>query len=1051
MKKIFLVFWVFTFTFLSFFVSAQQLPDVYPYISEATTKQPSVCCGYDIQSAEYYDAQNPVRDIEEDMVILSENDPNVQKLIPADEVWFRKNKQGIFREDDPSRFISQDVPYYELRYVKIDDKIYYQFFVSEENLQKKYNPKDLDLSIYRGYILWEAQEDITYIAESFENKSGISEVEIVSQYFLKIYAPIEYVINTYGEDYLNPNDGEYPGYFNEMRLRTAPYLPIKTDFQKDLPEDYNYKTPYMRVFDLTTGEKQAIITMRPNAYPLLPIGFNGNINDLPSEIRKQLSWVDIPTNEPIRKEILYIIHPEKNGAKDATSGEMDMQIYHNAIEVDNDGSNPFNWVIEAWEGSYFIQVGTMEDEDVIMKDHNYARMLDKFDISAFPDATDITGVQYQTYISDTYPTCWDSWIGDCDCLTDYNEIGPEVNNMTNNVTSANNTALGGEKDFNSATWYDDINDGTNYYTDPGWNWDKGDGLTNYDVVYNASGITDFESKLAGNWYVVGVKDRSENNEEPTYWEGIETLNTYSTLRVSFIPTCANTDLGTITPSQCIWQSSNYAAGTIPYWKFDASTSYYYNFTLCSNSEDSYIRIYDSFNNLITSSDDSGPFCSGTPASISWTPSTSGTYYISAAHYSCTDFTNAGTMYYSRSNDAWQRQGTITPTTTWQTSPNTIDKISFWTFTATEGVAYAFNFCDISEDTYIRIFDNTWTQVASADDNGPCCSSSTSASIVWTCPASGTYNIAGMHYSCTGYSNSGNLNYRISIPTAIADASDTEICSGETITLLGDGTAVCGSVVQYDWDHLVGINDPQNPDVSPTGDITYQLRVLDDNGIWSDWASIFITVHPLPTPDLGGNQTVCISETPVTLSPGVYVDYIWNTSSTDSYINVSATGTYSVSVTDSNGCTGEDSMDLTVDPLPTASAGGSQTICVNGTATVSGASATDGTIMWTDNGAGSITSGETGLTPIYSPATGDEGNTVTLTMTVTSNNGCNPQTAIAYYDVDVDPLPIATAGDSQSICVNETATVSGASANYGDILWTEDGAGSITSGETSLTP
>ncbi|MDI5896242.1 hypothetical protein, partial [Flavobacterium algoritolerans] len=132
--------------------------------------------------------------------------------------------------------------------------------------------------------------------------------------------------------------------------------------------------------------------------------------------------------------------------------------------------------------------------------------------------------------------------------------------------------------------------------------------------------------------------------------------------------------------------------------------------------------------------------------------------------------------------------------------------------------------------------------------------------------------------------------------------------------------------------------------------------------------------------------------------------------------------------------------FTVDSLPTANAGGTQTICSNATATVNGASATNGTILWTENGAGNITAGATTLTPTYTPTAADAGTSVTLTMTVTSNNACTPQTQTATYTVIVNPLPIAIAGGSQTICSNATATVSGASATNGTILWTENGAG-----------
>ncbi|MBK9718751.1 MAG: hypothetical protein IPO85_14790, partial [Saprospiraceae bacterium] len=44
-------------------------------------------------------------------------------------------------------------------------------------------------------------------------------------------------------------------------------------------------------------------------------------------------------------------------------------------------------------------------------------------------------------------------------------------------------------------------------------------------------------------------------------------------------------------------------------------------------------------------------------------------------------------------------------------------------------------------------------------------------------------------------------------------------------------------------------------------------------------------------------------------------YLWSTTATTQSINVSTAGTYSVTVTDANGCTGTASRTLTVDPNP----------------------------------------------------------------------------------------------------------------------------------------
>ncbi|WP_180904009.1 glycine-rich domain-containing protein [Flavobacterium chungangense] len=103
--------------------------------------------------------------------------------------------------------------------------------------------------------------------------------------------------------------------------------------------------------------------------------------------------------------------------------------------------------------------------------------------------------------------------------------------------------------------------------------------------------------------------------------------------------------------------------------------------------------------------------------------------------------------------------------------------------------------------------------------------------------------------------------------------------------------------------------------------------------------------------------------------------------------------------------------------PTATAGGSQTICQTGTATVSGASSSNGTIAWTHNGAGSL-SNETTLTPTYTPATGDIGNTVILTMTVSNGPCVTPATAT--YSVIVNATATATISGTATVCQGGSA-------------------------------
>ncbi len=307
---------------------------------------------------------------------------------------------------------------------------------------------------------------------------------------------------------------------------------------------------------------------------------------------------------------------------------------------------------------------------------------------------------------------------------------------------------------------------------------------------------------------------------------------------------------------------------------------------------------------------------------------------------------------------------------------------------------------------------------------------------------------------------------------------TTVCSGVNNTLL-TLTGFTGSIIKWQSsavaDFSSGVTDISNTTASLTAinlvSTTYYRAVV-TSGVCSTVYStpVLITVNPLPVANAGGSQTICSNGTATVIAAvAASGTIVWTENGAGSIVSgvttlapvyaatVGDAGNsvvLTMTVTSNNVCAPQTATAIytvIVDPLPVAIAGGSQTICSNGSATISGASATNGTILWTENGAGSITSGSNTLTPVYTAAVADAGTIVTLTMTVTSNNSCAAQTATATYTIGVNPLPTVDAGGSQTICSSETATVSGASASNGTILWTEDGAGSITAGSTTLTP
>ncbi len=214
-----------------------------------------------------------------------------------------------------------------------------------------------------------------------------------------------------------------------------------------------------------------------------------------------------------------------------------------------------------------------------------------------------------------------------------------------------------------------------------------------------------------------------------------------------------------------------------------------------------------------------------------------------------------------------------------------------------------------------------------------------------------------------------------------------------------------------------------------------------------------------------NETICAG-TSALLSANATGDpvfsYSWTSaptglSETTSSVSVTPaiSTTYTVTVTDGNGLTASDDITITVIPLPIATTSGSASICENESYTLGtgDAYAENGTIQWTENGTGSITSGETTLTPTYSPDVADAGKTVTLTMAVTGTGACSSETVTAAYEINVNSTPSATISGDNTICDGESTPVTIALTGTApwSLTYQKDGANDVTVNNISSTP
>ena len=133
-----------------------------------------------------------------------------------------------------------------------------------------------------------------------------------------------------------------------------------------------------------------------------------------------------------------------------------------------------------------------------------------------------------------------------------------------------------------------------------------------------------------------------------------------------------------------------------------------------------------------------------------------------------------------------------------------------------------------------------------------------------------------------------------------------------------------------------------------------------------------------------------------------------------------------------------------------------TVCANPNhyTVPSGYTSANGTKLWTSSGDGTFTNATT-ATPTYTFGTNDvtTGGTITLTMTV-SNGGSCPD-AIATFILTIVPVPVATAGatNSATVCSNSGSYTipAGYSGSHGSISWSTSGDGTFTAGSTTTTP
>lgn len=270
-------------------------------------------------------------------------------------------------------------------------------------------------------------------------------------------------------------------------------------------------------------------------------------------------------------------------------------------------------------------------------------------------------------------------------------------------------------------------------------------------------------------------------------------------------------------------------------------------------------------------------------------------------------------------------------------------------------------------------------------------------------------------------NSDTVNLFVNAAVPSEAGPDSTICAGDTIQIGGNPSSIAGSF--YSWTPVVGLSDPtvSNPLAFPTVTTTYFLNTTNDTCSGIDSVTIF--VNTLPLADAGTDSQICIGDTLQLLASGGS-DYQWIITDSLSDPNVADpfawpldTTVYIVQVTDTNGCSTLDSVQLTINPLPSANAGNDTTICLGDTLQLEGSGGD--LYAWTP----AISLSDSSIfNPLAFPTS-----TTIYTVSITDSNLC-----IADDTVQISisiPAPV-DAGNDTSICFADSVQLSASgSATY----------------------
>ena len=283
------------------------------------------------------------------------------------------------------------------------------------------------------------------------------------------------------------------------------------------------------------------------------------------------------------------------------------------------------------------------------------------------------------------------------------------------------------------------------------------------------------------------------------------------------------------------------------------------------------------------------------------------------------------------------------------------------------------------------------------------------------------------------------------PQLFASAgTDTIVCAGFPANLGGNPTAVAGSGsgFTYAWAPTNNVSNTavSNPTASPVVTTSYVVTVTDGHGCRAS-DTIQVVVRPTPTAQAGPDKTIAacpgdsviLGDNPAAIGGVPGYTYSWSPSTgiiTSTTIanpvvkNLASAQTYTLVVTDANGCTSSDNITVNVSPNNlSVNAGNDKFICYGNSVQLGALPVVaGGTPPYVYAWVGGSLNNSTASNPVANPTTN-----TTYTVNVTDSKGCSGSDVV---EVTVNPNLFANAGPDTTVCSGSSVVIGGSPSAIG---------------------